>query len=267
MLADRLREIRLDAGLTARKLAAEAGWHPTKISKIEHGTQTPSPDDVRVWCAHCGAGDQVSDRIASLRAVEGMFVEWRRLERTGLRRANESVAPLYERTRRFRIYSSWVVPGPVQTGGYIAAVLDRIRVRRGLPDDVAAAVKVRLERQHVVHEGDRRFAVVLDESVLRSRIGGAETMAEQLRHLIAVSRLSSVSLGVIPLDADRSAGWPIESFWMFDDGRVCVELVSGYLTVTQPREIGCTGRCSANWRRRRRTDRTPGRSSPRRSTR
>jgi transcriptional regulator with XRE-family HTH domain len=236
-IGSRLHEIRVDARLTGRELGTLAGWHPTKVSKIEHGRQRPSSDDIRAWCALCGAGDQVVDLIASLRAVDGMFVEWRRMERAGLRQANESAAPLYERTRRFRIYSSWVVPGPVQTGGYIAAVLHRIRVRRDLPDDVDATVRVRLDRQRVVHQGDHRFAVVLEESVLRNRIGGAEAMAEQLRHLITVSRLPSVSLGVIPLDADRSAGWPIESFWMFDDERVCVELVSGYLTVTQPREI------------------------------
>jgi hypothetical protein len=32
-----------------------------------------------------------------------------------LRQAQESVLPLWERTRAFRIYTSFVVPGPVQT--------------------------------------------------------------------------------------------------------------------------------------------------------
>jgi hypothetical protein len=218
-------------------LALLANWHPTKVSKIEHGTTTPSIQDIRAWCEHCRAPEQVADLIASLRAVEGMFIEWRRLERTGLRLAQESLAPLWERTRQFRIYSSFVVPGPVQTPAYISAVLSTIMVRRGLPDDVDAAVEVREKRQHVVHDGDHRFAIVVEESVLRSSIGGAETMAGQLGHLLAVSSLPSVSLGVIPLNADRSTSWPIESFWMFDDEQVAVELVSGYLTVTQPTEI------------------------------
>jgi len=43
-LGARLREIRLDAGLSARELARLAGWHFTKVSKIEHGKQTPSED-------------------------------------------------------------------------------------------------------------------------------------------------------------------------------------------------------------------------------
>jgi hypothetical protein len=45
----------------------------------------------------CQGSHQTADLIASLHAVEGMFVEWRRLERTGLRRAQEAVAPLFER--------------------------------------------------------------------------------------------------------------------------------------------------------------------------
>jgi len=84
ILADRLRELRLDAGLTAKELAAGAGWERTKVSKIERGTRPPSAEAIRVWCQVCSAEDQPGDLIASLRAAEGMWVEWRRMERTGL---------------------------------------------------------------------------------------------------------------------------------------------------------------------------------------
>ena len=236
-LGVRLREIRTDAGLTGRRLGALAGWHPSKISKIESGTTTPTVQDIRAWCAHCRADDHVSELVATLRAVEGMFVEWRRLERTGLRLAQESVAALWQRTHQFRIYSSFVVPGPVQTSAYITAILSNIRDRRGLQDDVEDATAVRVERQRVLHERGRRFAIVIEESVLRSRIGGVETMSGQLGHLLVASTLPTVSLGIIPSTADRSTTWPIESFWMFGDEQVAVELVSGYLTITQPFEI------------------------------
>jgi hypothetical protein len=166
-----------------------------------------------------------------------MFVEWRRMERTGLRRAQESVVPRWERTRRFRIYNPRLVPGPIQTRAYIAALLSGLRVRRDLPDDVEEAVQVRLDKQQVVHEGNHRFAILLEENVLRHPIGGAETMAGQLGYLLTVNSLPSVSLGVIPLGADRSTIWPVEGFWMFDDDCVTVELVSGHLTITQPREV------------------------------
>ncbi|MCC5582027.1 helix-turn-helix transcriptional regulator [Microtetraspora sp. AC03309] len=236
-LGIRLREIRIDARLTGRDLAERAGWHSLKVSRIEYGKQAPTADDIRAWCAHCRAEDQSADLIASLRTAEGMFVEWRRMERTGLRLAQESVNPLWERTRHFRIYSSWLIPGPVQTRAYITALLTGIMRRRGLPDDVADAVQVRVDRQHVVHEGDHQFAIVLEEAVLRYPIGGTDTMAGQLGHLLTVATLPSISLGIIPLGADRSARWPSEGFFMYDDEVVNVELTSGHLTVTQPREV------------------------------
>jgi transcriptional regulator with XRE-family HTH domain len=236
-LGSRLREIRLDAGLTGVGLGRLAGWHSSKVSRIEHAKQTPTAEDITAWCKHCQVVDRAAELIASLRAAEGMFVEWQRMERTGLRIAQESVVPLWERTRRFRIYSSSMIPGPLQTPAYVRALLHALMVRRDLPDDLDAAVRVRVEKQHVIHEGDHRFAVILEEGVLRYRIGDAETMAAQLGHLLTVAALPSVSLGIIPLDADRSGLWPLESFFLYDDELVNVELVSGHLTVTQPREI------------------------------
>ncbi len=241
-LGDRLREIRIDAGLTGRHLGALTGWHSSKISKIEHGKQVPSAADIHTWCDRCGASDHSEDLIASLHAAEGMFVEWRRMERGGLRHAQESVLGLWQRTRQFRIYSGWVVPGPVQTPDYIAAVLRAIVLRRELPDDTAEAVKVRVSKQRVLHQAGRTFAIVLEESVLRSRIGGAQTMAAQLGHLLVASALPAVSLGVIPLASDRSLTWAVEGFWMFDDDQVSVELVSGHLNITQPHEIAMYAR-------------------------
>jgi transcriptional regulator with XRE-family HTH domain len=69
-LAQRLREIRLDAGLTARALAFAAGWHESKCSRIEHSRTAPSDADIRLWCLICGAEDQAADLIASSRAAE-----------------------------------------------------------------------------------------------------------------------------------------------------------------------------------------------------
>ncbi|MER5446812.1 helix-turn-helix transcriptional regulator [Streptomyces sp. NPDC002764] len=237
-LGQRLREIRKDSGLTARELASRAGWHESKCSRIENGRTTPSDDDLSVYTRHCGAEDQTADLIATARNIEGAYVEWRRMERSGLRRAQESVIPLWERTRHFRAYSSWLIPGPLQTRAYIASLLASIRDRRSLPDDLEAAVQVRVDKQHVLYEGPRRFAVILEESVLRHRIGGADTMAGQLGHLLSLATLPNVSLGIVPLSADRSALWPVEDFWIFDDAQVNVELVSAFLTITQPHEVG-----------------------------
>lgn len=237
-LGARLGELRQDGGLTGRELARRCGWHESKVSRIEHARTTPSADDVRAWCEHTGAPDQADDLVAFLRSVEGMFVEWPRVDRAGVRHTQESLLSLVQRTRMFRTYSSWLIPGALQTPDYTRAVLRAIAKRRELPDDVDEAVAARGDWLRLIREGDRRIDVLIEEPVLRTLIGGAEVMAGQLGHLITAGSLPSISLGIIPMGLDRDAEWPVEDFWILDDARVSVELVSGWLTITQPREIG-----------------------------
>lgn len=47
-LGQRLREIRIDAGLTGRDLARLAGWHSSKVSKIEYARQVPTVDSLSI---------------------------------------------------------------------------------------------------------------------------------------------------------------------------------------------------------------------------
>lgn len=237
-VADRLREIRLDAGLTLRAVALAAGWHESKSSRIEHAVTPPSDADIQAWCRACGADELAADLIAASRAADSMWTQWRRLERPGLRRAQEAVLPLWERTRVFRMYSPCLVPSPLQAEAYIRALLTAVRDRRPAPvDDVEDAVAVRLARQAVIRQPGRKFEVLLEENALRHRIGGDSGLRQQLEHLRAVMAVSSVRLGIIPFTADRSPLRPVEMFFMYDDAEVQAELVSGWLRVTQPTEV------------------------------
>ncbi|MEV8376188.1 helix-turn-helix transcriptional regulator [Kribbella sp. NPDC056861] len=237
-LAGRLQEIRLDAGLSARGLSDAAGWHEAKTSRIEHAKQAPSDADLRAWCEVCSAAKLIPELIAELRAVNSMWLDWRRAERDGLKQLNVSVRDLYERTKQYRSYTQTMIPGLLQTSAYTTAVLRSIRDRRQISvDDVAAAVTERLERQHILREGDHRFAFILETAALRCQVGGPEVLTEQLRHLLDVMSLPAVSLGIIPTTVDRTSRWPVEDFYVFDNSQANVELVSGFLTVTHPREI------------------------------
>ncbi|WP_369184326.1 helix-turn-helix domain-containing protein [Streptomyces sp. Y1] len=235
-LANRLVGIRKDAGLTGDELSARCGWHPAKTSRIQSGKSAPSEDDLRAWCAACGADAQLTDLIAMARAVESMYTQWRRMERTGLRAAQESVNALYERTSLFRVYASRVIPGMVQTPEYTAAVLRTIQRERVPVDDVEEAVQARLDRQRMLFSGRHRFGLLIEEYVLRAAVCDAETMADQLNNLIAAATSPFVSLGIIPTGCDRPQ-LPVEDFYMFDEAEVAVELTSGYLRITQPHEI------------------------------
>jgi transcriptional regulator with XRE-family HTH domain len=236
-LAERLREIRKDAGLTARALSAAAGWHEAKTSRIESAKQNTSDDDIRKWCRVCRADDQAADLIAASRVAESMYMQWRRLHRSGLRRTQTARVPLYERTKLFRVYCSTVVPGLFQTPGYATALMSAITSFQGTPDDVAEAVAARMARNRVLYEGEHRLLTLIEESVLRYQIGDADTMAAQLGHLLAIAGLPSVSLGVIPFSAPIRRMWTLEAFNVFDESRVEVELLSAQVTVTAPGEV------------------------------
>jgi hypothetical protein len=126
----------------------------------------------------------------------------------------------------------------VQTAAYIRALLKAVRDRRpNLVDDIEQAVEVRVAKQHVTYEGDHRFTLLLEENVLRHQIGGPAVLREQLEHLRSAMSLPSVTLGVIPFSADRSPLRLVEMFFLFDDAQASVELVSGWLRVTQPGEV------------------------------
>ena len=236
-LAERLRDIRRDAGLDGRALSAAAGWNPAKTSRIETAKQPPSEADIAVWCGICDAEREVPDLVAALRAADSMYVEHRRLNRAGMRRRQESVRPLYERTRLFKAYCPSVVPGWLQTPQYAAALLSAITEFRGTLDDVTEAVSARMKRNRVLDSGNHRFVLLLEETVLRYRIGGKEVMAAQLARLAEASMLPLVALGVIPAAAPERPAWPLEQFTVFDDERVHVELLSAHVTVTAPSEI------------------------------
>jgi hypothetical protein len=98
-----------------------------------------------------------------------------------------------------------------------------------------------MARQSILRSNDHRFAILIEEWVLRTVIGDVDIMGAQLGHLIQLALLPSVSLGVIPMGARRGAGWPVESFTLYDEAQVNVELVSAHLTVTQPHEVAMYG--------------------------
>jgi transcriptional regulator with XRE-family HTH domain len=235
-LGTRLRELRRDAGFTGRVLADRIGIHFTKVSRIEHGAQAPTEANIRAWCRACRVEDQVVDLIATARAVESMYIEWRRQTRAGMKRLMTSSAPLYERTKLFRIYEYNVIPGLFQTAEYSAAILSYFIDFLDAPDDLEAAIEARIERQRVIYSGDRRFLVVIEEQAVRKQVGNVDTMAGQLDRLLVVMSLPRVSLAIIPEATPRTVFAHV-GFWIYDDAAVGVETPTASLKISQPREI------------------------------
>jgi transcriptional regulator with XRE-family HTH domain len=147
-LGQRLRDVRKDARLTGRQLAELAGWHSSKVSKIEYGRQTPSEDDIRVWCRLASATDQVPDLIATVRHIEAMYVEWRRMLGAGTRRRQQVSRELEAQTKLMRWYEPLLIPGILHTAEYATAIMRQVIDFYGVTDDLDSGVAIRMERQH-----------------------------------------------------------------------------------------------------------------------
>jgi transcriptional regulator with XRE-family HTH domain len=240
-LGVRLRDIRRDADLSGTELARLSGWQPSKVTKIEHGRQTPSEADLRAWCEHCGAASDLADLVAAVRSIETQFAEWRRIMRSGTRRRQEASAAVYERARLFRIYEPAVIPGLLQTREYATAVLltfiDFVRA----PQDAEAGAEARLERQRVLTHGDRRFHMLLGEQALHTNVGGADVMTGQLEHLLDLLKLPRLRLGIIPAGAPYRV--PLNNgFWLLDESLVQFDTYTAELSLIRPDEIALYGR-------------------------
>ena len=232
----RLRELRRHSGLTGRELAGQLGWPASKISKLENGHQTPTDGDLRAWANATGAEKVVAELVASLHTLESQHAEWRRQLRGGLRSHQVELARLDEKTKLFRALESTFIPGLLQTAEYARArFAQSIRVLK-VPNDVDEAVRVRLQRQEILYQSDKRFHFLLTEAVLRYRLCPVEVMLAQLDRLVALSAMRNVRLGIIPFETPYSVA-PAHGFWLLDEDLVIVETFSAELHLAQPPEI------------------------------
>lgn len=231
----RLREIRRNAGLTGRQLANLAGWHESRVSKIEYGKVRPSVADLRLYCTHADQLDQLPDLTATLNHVEASYLEWRRVLSAGTKRGQQASLRLAQQTEHMRAYQPVLIPGLLQIPAYAEVILGRSIKFHGIPDDLDEGVSKRMERQRILYKGSCRFHFIIGEQALCNNVGGNDVMLGQLDRLFVAMSLPSLLISVLPLSAEL----PMQAtnFVIFDNRRVTVEAVSAELTITQPREI------------------------------
>jgi transcriptional regulator with XRE-family HTH domain len=231
----RLREMRKAAHLTGVQLAADAGWHSAKVSRIEHGKQTPSDNDLAEWCRLCGAELLLPDLRASLANIEALWQEWRRIAATGHAQQQRRRIELEARASTIRNYENAVIPGLLQTEPYARAVLETCIDFVGGIDDIDRAVTARIARQRILHQGTHRISILLAEQTLYTTVGDDDVMTGQLERLIDLMPLPRLGLGIIPRTADFL--YTTTCFVLLDRRIAEVETISAGLTITQPREL------------------------------
>ncbi|MFJ3173278.1 helix-turn-helix domain-containing protein [Streptomyces roseus] len=217
-LGEELRALRDRTGLTSGEAARIAGWHQSKISRIETGRSGVKPEDIRLLL-DVYAKVVSPEQRALLEALSasaagpgpgggegGRGRQWWHDYRGLLPQEYRDFISLEASARAARTVELSVVPGLLQTPEYARAVTRA--ALGGLPEPkVDALVDVRLARQSVLRATPPlELSAVLDEAVLRRQIGGPGVMAAQLRHLVQVARLPQVRLQVLPFSVGGHLG-------------------------------------------------------------
>ncbi|AWZ10452.1 MULTISPECIES: helix-turn-helix transcriptional regulator [unclassified Streptomyces] len=221
----RLRELR-ESGpqgrITGTALSQRLGWGQSKVSKLENGRQTATPDDLREWTEATGQPDAYAELLSRLRGFESHMRSWRRQLAAGQKPVQDAHNVVQASSTVLRAWeSSWVV-GVLQTPDYARAMLTHFAELHHTPRDIEEAVRSRMRRQEGLYAAGKRYEILLWEAVLHAQICPPPVLAAQLDRLLGVVGLDTVELGIVPLGAPLKLP-PGAGFWIYDDRLVTTE--------------------------------------------
>src|SRR5580700_2173061 len=200
-LAAELRGIREDKGKSGDSVAAALRWSPSKVSRYERARTGLRPQEVARLLDYyqiTGPRRALLLGLAEDAAQKGWWEEFA-----------ESLSDDYKQFIGFEheaasmaIWHVDVVTGLLQTEAYARHIISSYsRIEPLPPGMIGRMVSVRLRRQQVLDREDLKLSVVLDESVLKRRIGDESVMYEQLQRLVQDADRPNLTLQVLPLNA------------------------------------------------------------------
>jgi hypothetical protein len=212
ILARQLQALREKAGLSYEQ-AAEAiyssEWTIRRMERAEGGFK---PLTVKSLLIAYG--------ITDTREIDTFLALAREASKPGWWHRYDDVLPAWFRTAvgleeaacLIRAYQPQVIPGLLQTEGYIRAIT-AASFPAASHDFNERTVALRLARQQLLHRPDPpEYWVVMDETVLRRPIGTPDIMREQVSHLIQAAEQPNVTIQIIPF----AAGWHPALYGMFN---------------------------------------------------
>jgi len=216
-LAAELREIRESKGKSGDAVAAALRWSPSKISRYELARTGLKPREVERLLDYyeiAGSRRALLVSLAEDAAQKGWWEEYADVisadyqQFIGLEHEASSIA----------IWHVEVITGLLQTEAYARHIISGYsQVEPIAPGMIERLVKIRMQRQQVLdREPGLQLSVVLDESILRRRIGNEQVMYEQLQRLAHDADRPNVTLQILPLDAQHTVFG--ESFVIFRYG-------------------------------------------------
>lgn len=221
-LGARLRELRTEAGLNGKDLAALLGWQRSKVSRLENGKQTATANDVEAWARAVDDPTAAGELKGRLRGLETTYRSWKRQLAAGHRALQEANVVQEAGAETIHLFESGIIPGLFQTPDYARGVLTDVSSRLGTPRDIEDGVRARMKRQEVLYQPGHHFHAVVWEAALHVVRCSPEAMASQLDRLAGLIGLDTVTLGVIPFGV-RTPFSPKHGFWIVDERLVIAD--------------------------------------------
>ncbi|WP_329084103.1 MULTISPECIES: helix-turn-helix domain-containing protein [unclassified Streptosporangium] len=204
-LGQQLRELRETNDLLLKDVAEYLQRDPGTISRFESGGYPIRRPDLFALLDLYGVADG-HRREALLKLSQEV---WQKGWWDGY--AGEVVGWLIDyvwlesRAREIHTFDNTLLPGLLQTEAYARAVI----AAADFDVDVEQRTRwleLRMSRQGIL-KGDvpPRLSAIVDEGVLRRRVGGSECMATQLRHLAECAVQSNIEVRVLPFSAGAHA--------------------------------------------------------------
>jgi transcriptional regulator with XRE-family HTH domain len=202
-LAAELREIREDKGKSGDSVAAALRWSPSKISRYERARTGLRPREVERLLDYyqiTGPRRALLLGLARDAAQKGWWEEFA----DSLSEDYQQFIGLEHEAASMAIWHVDVVAGLLQTEAYARHIISSYsRVEPMPPGMIGRMVKVRMRRQQALNREGLQLSIVLDESVLRRRIGDESVMYEQLQRLAQEADRPNLTLRILPLDAQH----------------------------------------------------------------
>jgi len=215
-LAAELREIRESTGKSGEAVAAALKWSPSKISRYERAKTGLRPQEVQRLLDYYQITGQRRALLLALAADATQKGWWEEFGDILSDDYQQFIGLEYEATS-INIWHVDVVTGLLQTEAYAKQVISSYsRIEPNAPGLIGRRVRVRMRRQQVLDREGLQLSIVLDESVLKRRIGSDAVMYEQLQHLAREADRPNLTLRILPLDGQHTVVG--ESFVIFGFG-------------------------------------------------
>jgi len=216
-LAAELRQIRESKGKSGDAVAAALRWSPSKVSRYERARTGLKPREVERLLDYYQITGTRRTLLLGL-AEDAAHKGWWEQYADSLSPDYQQFIGLEDEASAIDIWHVDVVTGLLQTEGYARHIISSYsRVEPVTPGMIERMVRVRVQRQQVLQrESGLDLSVVLDESVLRRRVGDERVMYEQLQRLAREIDRPNLTLRILPLDAQHSVFG--ESFVIFRFG-------------------------------------------------